>query len=99
MTESDSLPTVRRWQSGYEIPVQITTETRTDEMTGTARTVYLYRRVVVPALTALDIAASVERDHGGDPAILAEAAMTAAATNADLDQVVDTLAFALGVTL
>lgn len=74
-TQAADRPTVARWQDGWDIPVNITSRTVTDD-TGTY-TVWEYERVVCASLAHADIAAAVDRDHGGDPAILAEAVQAA----------------------
>lgn len=98
MTESTDPPVVRKWQHGYEVPVQITSTTVD------GRTVYTYERIIVTSLSALDIKAAVDRDFNGDPAIYAEAEAAArtalgAADPATVDTIVTVLADALGVTL
>lgn len=74
-TQAAERPTVTRWQDGWDIPVNVTSRTVTDDM-GTY-TVWEYERVVCASLAHADIAAAVDRDHDGDPAILAEAVQAA----------------------
>lgn len=76
ITESTDEPTVRRWQRGYEIPVDITSEVRTDA-NQVSRTVWMYRRCVVAALTTVDIQAAIDRDFDGDVLLYQEAIDTA----------------------
>jgi ABC-type Fe3+ transport system substrate-binding protein len=66
-TYSGAEPFCQRWQDGYEIPVNVTTE----EHDGRPR--WVYQRVVTPALTTIDIWAAVERDFGADPEVYAQA--------------------------
>lgn len=75
-TQSADRPTVTRWGTGWDIPVNIT-EQQIDLPDGGTQTVWAYERVVCASLAHADIAAAVDRDHGGDPAILAEAVQTA----------------------
>ena len=77
MVESETEPTIRRWQDGHEIPVGATLVDVTDPQTGATYQRWRYRRVVTPALTASDITEAVARQHDADPLVLA-AALTAA---------------------
>ena len=70
-TESATEPTVQRWQTGYEIPVDVTSEDITDEQGTYTR--WTYRRVVTASLASVDIARAVAADFDGDPAVLAQA--------------------------
>lgn len=75
-TQAAERPTVTRWGTGWDIPVSIT-EQEIDLLDGGTQTVYAYERVVCASLAYADIAAAVDADHGGDPAILAEAVQAA----------------------
>lgn len=71
MTRSAHAPTVQRWQDGWEIPVNVTHATVTDDY-GT-RDEWEYDRVIVPSLSHVDIAAAVDRQYDGDSGVLAQA--------------------------
>ena len=74
-TQSNELPKTRRWQEGYEIPVNIEElQIQKEEETYTA---YSYDRVIVSALTVPDIESAVNRDFDGDADILAQAVESA----------------------
>ena len=75
-TQAAERPTVTRWGTGWDIPVQVT-EQVIDTPDGGTQTVYEYERVVCASLARADIAAAVDRDHEGDQAILAEAVQAA----------------------
>lgn len=76
MTQAATAPTLARWQTGWEIPVNVTTATITLPDGGT-QTVYEYDRVIVASLSAPDLVNAVDRDHGGDPSVLGQARETA----------------------
>lgn len=65
-------PSVARWQSGYEIPVNVRRETVTPP-DGDPYEQWAYERVVVSSLSSMDIASAVLADFDGDPAVLAQA--------------------------
>jgi hypothetical protein len=68
-TQSHEAPSVRRWQDGYEIPVNITHNPATSDRSEC----WDYARVIVPALTAIDVTSAVDRDFDSDAGVLAEA--------------------------
>lgn len=72
MTESHEQPVVRRWQDLFEIPVQVTSEAR-ENPDGSTRTVWTYGRVLVPALTAIDVNSAIDRDFDADEQVRAQA--------------------------
>lgn len=76
-TYSGAAPKAQRWQNGYEIPVNITTEEIDDN--GETKTRWVYQRVVTPALTTVDIQAVIDRDFNGDNAVYEQAIVEAKA--------------------
>jgi hypothetical protein len=76
-TQSNELPKARRWQEGYEIPVEIEVLEVSDEYGD--RLVYSYHRLIVPALTITDIESAIARDFEGDEILLADAIAAAKA--------------------
>lgn len=70
-TQSHEEPAVRRWQEQYEIPVRV--EQLDIDDTDGSRIVWEYDRLLIPALTPLDVAATVARDFDGDELVLADA--------------------------
>lgn len=71
-TESHEQPSVRRWQDQFEIPVRVTSAQVTDQ-DGSARTIWAYDRLLVPALTAIDVNSAVDRDFDADADVRAQA--------------------------
>lgn len=59
-TQSPTEPTVRRWQRGYEIPVDVAKVTETGE-DGTQRIFWRYLRVVTDSLNDVDVEAALTR--------------------------------------
>lgn len=71
-TESHEQPVVRRWQDLFEIPVRVASEAR-ENPDGSTRTVWTYDRVLVPALTAIDVNSAVDRDFDADEQVRTQA--------------------------
>ena len=74
-TQSNELPKTRRWQEGYEIPVNI--EELLVEKDDQTYIAYSYNRVVVSALTVPDIESAVAREFNADADVLAQALQSA----------------------
>lgn len=71
ITFSNEAPYVRRWQDGYEIPLNASLEEITTEQGAFER--WSYYRLIVPALTVPDIENAVLREFDGDAEVLAQA--------------------------
>lgn len=81
-TQSIELPTTRRWQSGFEIPINI--EAKEKQHNEFFYIVYEYDRIIVEQLDAKEIELALQMNFVNDPDALKQA-IDAAKTNPNFE--------------